>query len=584
MRTGGDFFPVACCAPMRTAAALLALAPALIAACGGATTSASGPATTAAPDRFAPVLRALVLFDRARFGRDDAALAALSTELTGAPDRIRRGVAGTDQAIEALMLRVDEVLRDDRLHPRAVEARTLLEHDRRPPDSRGAMWQRMMQLRRIAGGADELAAAARLRLASTCVQALRDAAEAPWRHRPRIAAHCLYPLYEADPEPYFAAEPARRPPTPEWHRVIEDLRELLAAGPAWGELEPARQAMLRSIEPLAAPGVLPAEPRAMLFPAVEEAELYDFTPLIKPALRYEPANIERIAELVQADGRGRVALAVEASAERPAAAILAAARAAAAAGASDVEILVGTEQKVAVPPGDHFAGRMPDGVAGRAAVVPLSLAPLGGPDQDERSPRLLDWTVGLRLHLVVGEGAWRLVAPDGELARSTISEDTHGAGALLRALEQVRAAYPEAQHLLLVLEPDARYPVAALLAAGAARRGGAPFFRIGLAATAPVVRERGLAARVARRAAAQVAITPDALASHTGAALACYRDLVERSPALAGAVRLEIQRGVARVAGRADRRLARCATAAVADAMLREGMASAELRFTLAAP
>ena len=571
---------------MRTAAVLLALAPALLAACGGSSTPASAPATNAAPDRFAPVLRALVLFDRARFGRDDESLAALSLELTGAPDRIRRGTEGTDQAIEALLLRVDAVLREDRLHPRAVEARTLLEHDRRPPESRAAMWQRMMQLRRIAmGGGSEgaLAASARLRLASTCVQALRDASEAPRRDRNRIASHCLYPLYEADPEPYFAAEPERRPPTPDWHRVIEDLRELLAPGPAWGELDRTRQAMLRSIESPQLSNAVVQEPRAMLFPAVEEAELWDYTPVLQPKLDHTN-EIDWYSRLLQADGRGRLAIAVPASAERPAAAILATARAAAAAGASDVELLVGVEQQVAVPPGDHFAGRMPDGVAGRAAVVPLSLAPLGGPDQDERSPRLLDWTVGLRLHLVVSESAWRLVAPDGELARSAISEDTHGAGALLRALEQVRAAYPEAQHLLLVLEPDARYPVAALLAAAAARRGGQPFFRIGLAASAPAVRERGLAARVARRAAAGVAITPDALAPHAGAALACYRELAERRAPPAGTVRLEIQRGKVRVAGRADRRLARCATAAVADAMLREGTASAELRFTATSP
>src|SRR5690606_31372843 len=168
----------------------------------------------------------LDLFDDARF-RGDAG--AASRELLARAlglDPAARGPAATDAAARALLAEVDTLLAAERLHPGAQAARVLLDLDLEPRTAEGA-FSRAQALKRIARGGGPVAANALLRLAGTCRRALADAAAAPSRREPLVLAHCLYPLYDADPAPYLSADPAARPPAPAWRDLVAGTRALV---------------------------------------------------------------------------------------------------------------------------------------------------------------------------------------------------------------------------------------------------------------------------------------------------------------------------------------------------------------------
>ena len=118
----------------------------------------------------------------------------------------------------------------------------------------------------------------------------RFGGDAAARERPLVLATCLYPLYDADPEPYFDPDPARRPPPPAWEELEARLDELYAplrgsasrVAPAATVLAEKRRPMLREA---AARGLLPQplDPRALGVPAVTDPALalpYDWEPFI----------------------------------------------------------------------------------------------------------------------------------------------------------------------------------------------------------------------------------------------------------------------------------------------------------------
>jgi hypothetical protein len=523
---------------------------------GGRAAPREAPRTA---DRFARLKRLVDLYDTARFARSAEARAALGRELGFA---VGTGPAATDRVIAALAVEVDRLLAGDRLDADAQAARTLLEFDGAPPAARAEVWQRMAAVKAIARGVGPMAANARLRLAAYCWRALDDATRAPWRQRPFAVAHCLYPLYDSDPEPYFERDPERRPPLPAWKDLLAGGRALLAGG----GLEDARRALaeaLSAIERRA--GELPVEPVADLMVAAD-APLYDWAPLADAS-----TSIDALRERIQGDGRGQVALRLEPDGKGD---LVKLAEAARQAGAREIQLLVAREQKLAAPPGDYWHRKAAD--VRRAAVVPVSLAPLGDTAASRaRSPYAVDFAAGLRLRLVIGARGWRLAGEGGELA--TVPNEP---AALVDALRRVRAAFPEQQALLLVVDPGARNAEVIAAAAAAAWRNGAPFFRLGLAARAPAVKGTGLARRVALRAGAAVAVVPDTLAARKPALLACYQDALEKAPQLAGKVRLEPKNGKATVVGAADKRLAACATGALDKALLASGASSAEVTFS----
>ncbi len=535
---------------------------AVVVGCGGRARSPEAPA--AAADRFERVHRLVDLYDTARFAKSAEARTALGRELGFA---VGTGPAATEKVIAALEIEVDRVLAADRLHAGGQAAKTLLDFDGKPPAARAEVLQRMREVKAIARGSGPMAPNARLRLAGYCWRALDDATRAPWRQRPFAIAHCLYPLYDSDPEAYFDRDPDRRPPTPGWRDLIKASHDLIRGE---GALDAARSRLydtLSAIEKDSA-AEMPIEPASDV--DVTGVPLYDWTPVATPAT---PADALR--ERIQGDGRGQVALEVRASGQGE---ILAMANVARAAGASEIQLVGGRRQRLEVPPGDYWHGRRAE--MRRAAVVPISLAPLGPiAANGGRNPYAVDFSAGLRLALIIGAHRWRLVGESGELLSVESDGVKSPSPALVEALLRVRAAFPEQQALALVIEPGAPNGHAIAAGAAAAWRDGKPFFRLGLAANAPAVKGNALARRVALRAGASVAIVPDTLAARKPALLACYQDALERAPKLAGAVRVEPKDGKAVAVGAADRKLAACATAALGKALIASGVASAEVTF-----
>ncbi|HEY8144697.1 MAG TPA: hypothetical protein VIG06_18595, partial [Kofleriaceae bacterium] len=400
-----------------------------------------------------------------------------------------------------------------------------------------------------------------------CWRALDDATRAPWRQRHFAVAHCLYALYDSDPDPYFERDPDRRPPLPRWQDLVATTDVLLAATP--GEASRALGDALETLKKRAAE--MPVEPVAEVMGPPHEfaaaAPLYDWAPVVDPG-----ASISEVRERIGGDGRGQVALRLAPNGKGDIANLAATA---ATAGANEVQLRVARNQKLEAPTGDYWHGRA--ATVSRAAIIPISLTPLGtaaatGP----RARAAIDFASGLQLTLVLQPTRWTLLGIDGELWTRNAAN-----GIELRILlAAVRRAFPDQQTLALVI--DSQVPNSEVMAAAAAAaftKDGMPFFRLGLAAKAPAVRGSSLARRVKLRAGASVAVVPDTLAARKPALLACYQDAVEKAPKLAGVVRLEPKNGAAAVTGKADKRLAACATRALGRALLDSGATSAEVTF-----
>lgn len=550
----------------------------------------------------------LDLFDDARFRRDAGSLDLLH-QAAGTADGARQGPAATDAVLHALGVAVDQVLALDRMHAPAQAARTLIDFDARPPATRAAVFQRTSELRAIARGPGALAAGARLRLFGYCRQALADATRARWADRARVMSHCLYALYDADPAPYFADDPAARPPPPRWQDLLEDLARLIApvadadAGPGGdgnGRLAEAARFLRQDLERLAAaaPEALPSlpDPASLGLPRVAAAPLHDFTPLVVLGNGQDTSALDDIEALTRAvQGDGRRTLAVALAADAPAGLVLRAARAAASAGATRLELVATTEQTLVVPPGDYWSGRLPDGqpagrgdsqrddqtggrTALRLAAITLSLATLDTGALP--SVRTADWDperARLGLHLVVGRDAWVLTSPTGAVA-APAAHAPGPAAALRAALARLARAFADEGALVLVPGPEAT--VGALVAAAwtAAQDGVGTSMgaQLGLAASAPAPKSQALARRIERRAGATVALVPDALAARASVVRRCYQDVLERQPRAGGAFRLELQGAAVTITeGPRDQALRDCVHQALAPAMLDQQMPSA---------
>jgi hypothetical protein len=197
------------------------------------------------------------------------------------------------------------------------------------------------------------------------------------------------------------------------------------------------------------------------------------------------------------------------------------------------------------------------------------------------APRAVDWDPAratLGLHLVVGPGAWRLVAASGAFAEVPAGAGVDPANGLRTALVQIRSAFPDEDALVLVPEAGATYgQLIAAADAAHADASGRPLFReLALGARPPVVNAKGdLVQRVERRAAATVIIVPDALASRSAAARQCYQDALDRNAKIAGVVAIEITQPVKSVpagaqvkSGPADKPLRACLTQALGPSMV----------------
>jgi hypothetical protein len=544
----------------------------------------------------------LDLFDDARMRRDGESLAMLHRALGTPPDAPRQGPGATDAALQALAVALDGILARDRLHAEAQAARTLVGWDLDRPRERATVHGRLEAVKAIARGGSGVAANARLRLHAYCRQALEDVRRARRADRTRIAAHCLYPLYTADPAPYFAEDPAARPPPPDWRVLLADLDRLLGTVIEHpGRLSVTAQALraeLVELEPvLAAALPAPPDPVALGLPRVDHGPPYDDTPLLTLDASAAADQLEALRSALAEDGRDTVTAVIPAV--TPAAQVLDAAERAAGAGAAQLGLLAWTEQAVALRAGDYWSAHAPpSGRARRLVAIPLSLARLGSsaptssapagsapasnPQAPGRPTAPAAPDAGLGLHLVIDRETWRLTSPTGEVvALATSSETGDPAEGLRAALARVRSAFATPQTLVLV--PGREATAGALLTAAAAAL--APhqdqplMAGLALARSAPAPRVSTLAPRIARRAGASVDIAPAELAARAPIVRACYQDVLDARPGVSGTVRLERRGAGLVVTGPADRGLRACAEHTLGPVMRERDIASATATF-----
>lgn len=494
----------------------------------------------------------LDLFDDARFRRDDASLRMLS-EVIDPGGAAGRGPEATDRALDFLLLQVDAVLAADRLHAGAQAARTMLEFDTQQPTARNQLFQRMLELKSVARSSGPMADNAVLRMVGFCRQAMLDATDRAWAMRIRTVAHCLYPLYDSDPAPYFEDNPAARPPPPDVGDLLVDMEEMLSAiTRRGGRLEFAAAYLIEQLTDFASTGAseLPVAPErgSLGLPTVDAATMYDWTPVIAIGDGSQMPSVDELTRALIAEvaGDDRATVAVAASADAPARSLITVADAALRAGATRLELVVWIEQTLSVPKGDYWYGRIDGATVPRLGVIPVSLAvhaglgaqaPAGPAQQQRWDPEL----AGLGVHLVVGPTEWVLTAPTGRIAAIGATDADSPERDLRVQLGQVRAAFGSEDGIVIV--PGDGATMGQLIAAAAAtyrsEDGRPSFSRIALSATAVSPTTDVLAQRIARRHGATVTITtdePDVLQSRASVVRACYQDILDKAPNTAATV------------------------------------------------
>jgi len=537
------------------------------------------------------------LFDDARFRRDDDSLRLLlATMGDAALTPTERGEDATAKVLSFLSAEVNRVVRLDRLHQGAQAALTLFAFAAQPPRNRSEVLQRMAEVKALANGSDA-ASNALLRMVGYCRHAFEDAARARWADRAQMLCHCLYPLYESNPDPYFADHPSDRPPPPHWRELGAGMLKLLDRVAALEDrLAAAAQhqkgSITRLLDDNASEMPTLPDPAALGAPLVAHAVPYDWTPLLVlgDGSKLDPVDkyAQALAMPLQGDGRGRIALAMAGHA--PSSALAHALAIARAAGASRLDLLVSIRQQLSVPPGDFWHGRIEGDSATRLAVIPVAVAaedpvpgkaPTNAPEQPIWDPK----RAKIGLHLVVGPNEWRLLSAQGTLQRiATAAGGKAPKTALREALARARGAFSDEAGLVLVAGKGASYGAVLSAADAAARddRGRALFHMLAFADEAPKpARGNALARRVERRWLAQVRIDPTALDNRSASIRSCYQDLLEKQPKLAGSVRLEVgPAGAVVVSGPRSKKLRACVLGAAGSAMSARGIASAvvELR------
>ncbi|MBL4636576.1 MAG: hypothetical protein JKY56_22180 [Kofleriaceae bacterium] len=524
----------------------------------------------------------LDLFDAVRFG-NDAASRSLLARIAGWPADSMTGPGATQAVAELLLLEFDHMLEQSRQHKLGGQGRILANFDLSPPRKRGEVFQRLLELKRIVASEGPLATNARLRLFGYCKNALLDAASYAGQERRVAISHCLYPLYSANPAPYFAEKAENRPPPPELANLVPVMQELL--NESRGRLVAAstvqRQWMAEFETSSAFRTGIAVD--ANLLPFATAALPYDDAPLIGKGLR----------AALQFDGRGTAALVLPAA--TPASQTLVAAQAAQLAGAHTMAVVVGMKQKLRVPKGDYWSNRLArDGKSvERAGQLLLSLAPLGkkestAPQTGVRT-KAQGWDptrAALQLHLLISPTSWRLVSPLGELAaidtstKSTLPQET-----LRTLLSQVRRAFPDEDGLILVPEQKSSHAalVTAALAALHDSQGQRLFSSLAIATSGPVVRNgKAFQKRVKRRARAHLQVSPQSAQSRSAAARACYLRLLDKKgKAVVGQVRIErAADGSAKITGK-SRKLNECAQAFTTLVEADGGIAAIAIRFDL---
>lgn len=481
----------------------------------------------------------LDLFDTIRFGGDEKSRSLLAKVL-GWPVESMRGPGATQAAAELLVLEFDHILERDRQDKLGAQGRTIANFDNTPPKARKEVFQRILELKRIITTKGPLSDNATLRLFGYCKNAMLDAKSLGRRDRRIAISHCLYPLYAANPEPYFADKAEHRPPPPEMRSLVAPLQTLLTESN--GRLAPTIAAQANWLEEFASGSSFRTTIAASeaLLPSATRVLPYDDAPLVGDNLR----------SALQSDGRGIAALALPASAK--ASDTIKAATFAANVGAHTLAVVVVMKQKLNVPKGDYWSGKLErDGkTVERAGEIPLSLARIGSSKESGQNAstraKASAWDptrAALELHLLISPASWQLVSPLGSLATiDTRTDSKLPQDALRQQLSLLRLAFPDEDGLILV--PDNNASHAALIGAAQAARHdsqGKPLFSsLALASKGPKSKKgNAFRRRVERRSAAKVSVKPATAAAQASVARLCYLALQDKGKAPSGQVHIE---------------------------------------------
>lgn len=528
----------------------------------------------------------LDLFDSTRFAHDEASRALLA-QTTGRPLDAMRGPAATQAIAELLVLEVDHVLELDRQHSPALQAQTLARIDAVPPKNRSEVFQHMQELKRIARGESLVATGASLRLFAHCRSALVDASQFSGPGRRVALSHCLYPLFDADPEPYFHNSPSQRPPPPTFDRLHSELKIMLSAE-AMGRLAKAFAAQRTWLEEFDNENRLrfaQLDPIAARLASVDIATPSDDYPIVE--LSAAPEARAKLRRSLSADGRRIAAVAI--AADAPVSKTLEAASAAAKAGAQQLSLLVAIRQRLSVPTGDYWSQHLSGDSVTRLGDLKISLALLGAdkaPVGEDSQVRVGQWNPDrskLKLYLLISPKKWRLVSPDGELAVINTGVG-HPRVALWYALQTILSAYPDETGLVLVPSKETTHGTLVMVAEAARHDpDGVEFLAdLALSPTAPKVKKgKALRQRVARRAAAKVSVVPESLAPRLPIARRCYLEVLARpGKARSGEIRMDLDSAGKLTLTKPGSLLADCAARAFAGPMGDEGITAVSVSFT----
>jgi hypothetical protein len=406
-----------------------------------------------------------------------------------------RGRIATVQVIEGLNTAVAVLPRSCPEQVEAETARRLLQADAAARRDIASALATAVTYKQIARSESALAPNAALRLLDWCAQAFRLAAGGSTALQAERLNQCLFPLFDADPRPYFSPNPAERPPDPPWPvlaRILAEKRSRLSQTRLAflaHEIVQSEQTFLS----LAAPTLpTPLDLSRITLPSGVASEAWDRTPLVlltgqgflvggQAILADDLEALESaISRRLRGDRRGRVAVAAASGTD--ARTLLAVARAARRAGARILELGVARRVADRAPSGDVQSAVAPGQPVRRLEVIPVSLvllssAAAGAPSRD--GPRGLDYDVRTGEHeltLSVGRGHFSVASADGILP----SVPKEG---LTSWLDSLRRAYPDDTSLILVPGPTATYSDAVDAAGLALSRGSdrSPFAGLALA-------------------------------------------------------------------------------------------------------
>ncbi len=447
-------------------------------------------------------------------------------------------------------------------------------------------------VKRIARASSEVAPNATLRLCHWCISAFRLAAGGEPALQHLRLNQCLFPLYTADPSPYFEKDPTKRPPDPPWTLLGKGLSKLartLSGGRLAGLAAPLQRAADYALSDASSSLPVPLDLAILNLPTAPAtgAAPWDRLPLVlytgKGYLvggraiiaesEDEAADLETgIKYRLRGDRRGRVTLAAAGSS--PARVALTVGRAARLAGARTLELGVVRQVAPATSEGDVQRDVFGQGPVLRLHGVPISLIPLAAkrvPTVARDRPRGLDYdprSAPNHLMLTLQRGRATLSSRDGVLQPVKFEQ-------IRSTLEAARQAYPDDQGLLILPAPGVTLDEL-LFAAGAASRtaGDQPLFA-GLA-LAPAGSMPGSAADLSSvmrtLAPARAIVTPAGSRALGRGLLRCYHQALRAAmaeadmPTPSGELIFKRRRGKFKASrkGLKDKDLRKCAAAAMA--------------------